>query len=66
MLVKDFVNGTRRIVQMLLEWQVGNLKCERWAVSLRHELYKIGLRYIWLDREGEDYEEYMLNNKNQM
>lgn len=51
---------------MLLEWQVGNLKCERWAVSLRHELYKIGLRYIWLDREGEDYEEYMLNNKNQM
>jgi hypothetical protein len=25
----------------------------RWAIILRDELYKIGLGYIWLNREGE-------------
>jgi hypothetical protein len=24
----------------------------RWAISLRDELYKIGLGYVWLDRGG--------------
>jgi hypothetical protein len=43
-----------KIINMLYEWQTGNPKCKSWETSLRAEMYKIGLRYIWLDRQGRD------------
>jgi hypothetical protein len=31
-----------------------NLKCESWAITLRDELFKMVLGYIWLHRNGRD------------
>jgi hypothetical protein len=53
-------NETRWFVTKFM--YVADRKSEKksWAMSLRVEMYKIGLRYIWLDREG--FKTYMQDN----
>jgi hypothetical protein len=43
-----------KLPKCCLEWQIGNLKCDSWAMSLTHEMYKIYLGYISSDRQGRD------------
>jgi len=42
-------------------WQLGILKCGRWAVSPR-EMRRIGLGYSWLQREGMGLKDNNDNN----
>jgi hypothetical protein len=51
------------LLKCCFEWQRRNLKCDNRVISLREEWYKIGLEYIWLDREG-GIQGYMSNNTN--
>jgi hypothetical protein len=41
-----------KMLQSCYEWQAGNPKCDSWARNLSDELYKIGLGYIPLKRDG--------------
>jgi hypothetical protein len=42
------------LLQCCYDYQTQNLKWEGWVISLRNEIHKIGLGYIWLAREGRD------------
>jgi hypothetical protein len=35
------------LIKLCYEWQMKNLKVDRWAKKLKEELEKIGLAYIW-------------------
>jgi hypothetical protein len=41
-------------------WKAGNLKLGSWVMSLSNELYKTGLGYVWLDREGRFKDVYQI------
>ena len=43
------------------DWQIGNMKWERWASSLREEIYKTGLKYVWLN--GKDCDTRLICQK---
>jgi hypothetical protein len=42
------------LLKCCCDWHIGNLKQGRYAASLREELYKIGMGYIW--QNGKDWD----------
>jgi hypothetical protein len=36
----------------IAEWQAGNLNWKGSVTSLRNDIYKVGIGYIWTDTEG--------------
>ena len=40
------------LLKRCYDWQIGNMIWERWASSVREEIYKTGLKYVW--QNGKD------------
>ena len=52
----SFLVEEDELLKCYYEWQLGNWKCESWAVSLRDEMYKLVFRYTLFDRWEMDLE----------